>query len=244
MGCSPLLIPFDSRFPTHTQVGRGKEGGNKDSQPQPTTEKRGKQQRQNRQGEHTTSKQRAKARKRGEGRGRQHTEPNLGRQKTTEAGQQREGTNALLKKGREGTGWVGGKWEKSERARKGQKKKVCALHPLDSPGGVEGAPTYTPVSKVAPKRGGRRGMRGQDHTLGPWEYYFALWLLLPCGNFAHRAASPYGLPAFPCWTWNVHLNIQNSLALEVQRGSGCRRRWHPSLILGRCPAITFIQVQT
>ena len=86
---------------------------------------------------------------------------------TTEAGQQREGTNALLKKGREGTGWVGGKWGKSERARKGQKKKVCALHPLDSPGGVEGAPTYTPVSKVAPKRGGRRGMRGQDHTLGP-----------------------------------------------------------------------------
>jgi hypothetical protein len=133
----------------------------------------------NSQAQHTTSRQ-TKGRKSGEGRRRKHTEPNPGRQKsksakqntqqsseTTEAGQQREGTNALLKKGREGTGWVGGKRGKSERARKGQKKKVCALHPLDSPGGVEGAPTYTPVSKVAPKRGGRRGMRGQDHTLGP-----------------------------------------------------------------------------
>ena len=127
---APLLIPFDSGFPTHTQVGRGKEGGNKDSQPQPTTEKRGKQQRQNRQGEHTTSKQRAKARKRGEGGGRQHTEPNLGRQKTTEAGQQREGTKALLKKGREGTGWVGGEAGEEREGKKRTGKESVRTAPI------------------------------------------------------------------------------------------------------------------
>ena len=69
------------------------------------------------------------------------------------------------------------------------------------------------------RTGGEEGEWGQDHTLGRWEYYFALWLLLPYGYFAHRAASPYGLPIFPRWTWNVHLNIQNSLALEVQTAS-------------------------
>ena len=48
-----------------------------------------------------------------------------------------------------------------------------------------------------------------------------LWLLLPCGYFALRATSPCGLPRFPCWTWKVHLNIQNFLALEVQTASRC-----------------------
>ena len=69
--------------------------------------------------------------------------------------------------------------------REGGCPKLCALRPWTHVREWK-APSYTIVSEVAPAG-------GESEARTWWEYYFALWLLLPCGYFAHRAASPCGL---------------------------------------------------
>jgi hypothetical protein len=74
-------------FHTHTQAGGGKEGGNKDSQPQATRGKQGKQQRQ-RTGKGSTQQAGGRTKERKGGReGGESTEPNPGRQKSKSAKQ-------------------------------------------------------------------------------------------------------------------------------------------------------------
>ena len=128
--CQPE--PFRGRVHTHTRGGRV-EGGNKDSQPQPTT---GKQKEENRQGS-TPHAGRTKEGKREGGR-KSTQEPNPGTQKSKqrkaqqatkqkhssekiEAGQHREGTNTIVRSGKKGVGWVGKEGRK--RRRTGQDKK-------------------------------------------------------------------------------------------------------------------------
>jgi len=53
--------------------------------------------------------------------------------------------------GERGTGWVGSEG-RTRRKEKNGKRKAARTASMDPTGGVEGAPTYTPVSKLAEER--------------------------------------------------------------------------------------------
>ena len=138
-------------------------------------------------------------------------------------------------RGREGTRWVG-RGGKSEEERKKERKteRSARTARMDPPEGVERAPSYTPVSKVALEEvgGGESEARTGESITSPY------------GCFSHVGTSPIGLLRH-MFSYVSVLGLDcppKHSELEVQTTSRCCQ--HPSLITGKCPAITFVHVQT